>query len=113
VNRADRMLAALRDGTPWSRAEIFDRVGFMLTNNAASELRDRGFTVIESRRGGEYFYQLLNPAQPERLRTTAQVERPETVADLPGHSRRAIAAAPAGRVGPEPVPQLSLLEEVA
>lgn len=60
MNRADRMLEVLRDGRPHSRQEIFDRAGFMLTNNAASELRARGLDVEqwqESR--GVFVYRLL------------------------------------------------------
>jgi len=52
------MLTVLRDGKPHSRHEIFQRVGFMLTNNAASELRARGLDVEETRDGDNYLYQL-------------------------------------------------------
>ena len=41
VNRANRLHEVLRDGRVHSRDEIFHRAGFMLTNNAASELRDQ------------------------------------------------------------------------
>ena len=58
MNRADRMLAVLRDGREHSRQDIFDRAGFMLTNNAASELRAQGHNVIHSKRDGLDVYQL-------------------------------------------------------
>lgn len=45
MNRADRLYSVLRDGRKHSRQEIFDAVGYMLTNNAASELRARGHDV--------------------------------------------------------------------
>jgi hypothetical protein len=48
VNRADQMLGALEaaDGAWLARHDIFDHCGvFFLTNNAATELRDRGFNV--------------------------------------------------------------------
>jgi hypothetical protein len=49
MNRADRLLAVLSSAPrPFSRAEIFERAGFMLTNNAASELRARGLVVEQS-----------------------------------------------------------------
>ena len=52
VNRASRLYEVLRDGRVHSREEIFRRAGFMLTNNAASELRDqlepRGLNVVHT-----------------------------------------------------------------
>jgi hypothetical protein len=59
MNRADKMFLALKDGDWHSRREIFDRVGFMLTNNAASELRSRPGCLVEQRHGGgDYEYRL-------------------------------------------------------
>jgi hypothetical protein len=49
VNRALLMLEVLRDGRPHTRREIFDHAGFLLTNNAASELRAMGYDVQQSR----------------------------------------------------------------
>lgn len=59
VARADRMLEVLRDGRPHSREEIFERVGFMLTNNAASELRDKGYDVEHRVERRIHIYQLV------------------------------------------------------
>lgn len=59
--RARRLLAALEDG-PRTRAEIFDLTGYMLSNNSASELRREGFTVVCSRRGREYVYEIVDGA---------------------------------------------------
>lgn len=42
MNRADRLYEVLKDGKPHSRQDIFNRGGFYLSNNAASELRARG-----------------------------------------------------------------------
>lgn len=58
MNRADRMLSVLHDGRIYSRREIFDRVGFMLTNDAAAELRLRGLDVQHSQDGRVHCYQL-------------------------------------------------------
>lgn len=63
MNRADALLSCLKDGQPWTRRDIFDRVGFMLTNNAASELRARGIDVTHEVRRGEHVYRL----GPEQL----------------------------------------------
>lgn len=59
VSRADRMLEVLKDGRPHSREEIFERVGFMLTNNAASELRARGVEVDHRVERRIHVYQLV------------------------------------------------------
>jgi len=58
VNRAERLRRVLADGKPHTRRDIFDRAGFMLTNNAASELRAQGETVVQWRDRGEYLYRL-------------------------------------------------------
>lgn len=53
------MLAALRSGRPMSRRCLFEHAGqFFLTNNAASELRARGFDVRMRREKGAYLYWL-------------------------------------------------------
>lgn len=61
-NRADLMLEVLSDGGVHSRQEIFERVGFMLTNNAASELRDRGLNVVHRVERRIHTYQLVASA---------------------------------------------------
>jgi hypothetical protein len=62
VNRALLMLSVLRDGKPHTRRDIFERVGFQLTNNSASELRAMGYDVQQSRERVDgvnvYSYQL-------------------------------------------------------
>jgi hypothetical protein len=68
VSRADLLLSVLRDGKPHARQEVFDRVGFMLTNNAASELRAQGYNVRHSVDGGSHTYRmvsLLEEGEPE------------------------------------------------
>jgi len=62
IGRADRMLSVLQDGRAHSREEIFERVGFFLTNNAASELRKRGYDISQRRERGIYIYQLVSQA---------------------------------------------------
>jgi hypothetical protein len=59
MNRADKMLSVLKDGRTYSRLEIFERVGFMLTNNAASELRAQGFEVEHRKEHGNDVYRLV------------------------------------------------------
>ena len=63
VNRANRLYEVLRDGRVHSRGEIFRRAGFMLTNNAASELRDqlesRGLGVVHTVEHRVDCYQIL------------------------------------------------------
>ena len=67
VNRADLLLSCLRDGTPWTRYDIYEHVGeFFLTNNAAAELRERGFDVQHMRQGRLDVYQLVNGSLGER-----------------------------------------------
>lgn len=61
MNRAEKLRTVLADGRPHSRQDIFDKVGFMLTNNAASELRSAGCDVQQWRDGGIYIYQLKAP----------------------------------------------------
>lgn len=62
MNRADLLHSVLKDGRRHSRRDIFDRVGFMLTNNAASELRARGVDVTHTREGRVDFYSLNGAA---------------------------------------------------
>jgi hypothetical protein len=65
MNRADLMRHTLRSGDWRSRHEIFRDAGqFFLTNNAASELRARGFTVEQRRKRGEFQYRIAEPLLP-------------------------------------------------
>lgn len=64
MNRADKLLAVLRDGREHSRQDVFDAHGFMLTNNAASELRARGHNVEHRRRDGLDVYRLVSLDAP-------------------------------------------------
>jgi hypothetical protein len=60
MNRADKLLVVLQDGREHSRGDVFHAYGFMLTNNAASELRARGYDVQHRRRDGVDTYQLVS-----------------------------------------------------
>lgn len=64
-NRADLMLEVLSDGAVHSRQEIFESVGFMLTNNAASELRDRGLNIVHRVDRRIHTYQLVAGADED------------------------------------------------
>jgi len=94
-NRASRLYEALRDRERHSRREIFDRVGFMLTNNAASELREkikpRGLDVIHTVEHRVDCYQIvsLNGEVEEARQTGAGVaqalaERSRTEGEVAG-----------------------------
>ena len=79
LSRADRMLNVLRDGRVHSRHEIFESAGgFFLTNNAASELRKRGYEISQRRERGVYVYQLVGgldeaaASRPSSASTPAQ-----------------------------------------
>lgn len=77
ASRADRMLEVLQDRRPHSREEIFERVGFMLTNNAASELRERGYDVEHRVERRVHIYQLVGldeaaACEPSTASTPAQ-----------------------------------------
>lgn len=65
MNRADKMLAVLLDGKPHSREDIFFRKGFMLTNNAASELRAKGYDVEHWQEADVHYYRLVESSLPE------------------------------------------------
>jgi biotin operon repressor len=60
VNRAELLLSVLKDGKPHSRRDIAERVGWFLTNNAASELRKRGFVIEHKLVKGHHVYTLLS-----------------------------------------------------
>ena len=67
MNRADLLLSCLRDGSPWTRRDIFERTGsYFLTNNAAAELRARGVEVRHTRQGRLDVYQLADGSLTER-----------------------------------------------
>jgi biotin operon repressor len=59
LNRADRMLSVLKDGRTYSRREIMERAGWFMTNNAAAELRARGYQVEHRKEKGNDVYQLV------------------------------------------------------
>jgi hypothetical protein len=104
--RAAKMLSVLRDGQPHTRAELHERSGFYLTNNAASELRrevePQGYGVAQwcVMENGErvYCYELVSLPKPEVNRlgpdasgsenelspqeTGATVEPPAVVSDI-------------------------------
>ena len=63
MNRADKMLRALKisPGVWCSRTFLFAHAdAYYLTNNAASELRARGFNVEHRRNGRGDFYRLAS-----------------------------------------------------
>lgn len=64
MNRADKLLAVLQDGRAHSRQDVFDAYGFCLTNNAASELRARGYDVEHRRKDGLDTYRLVGSSEP-------------------------------------------------
>jgi hypothetical protein len=75
VNRADKLHKILSDGRPHSRQEIFESVGFMLTNNAASELRARGVDVEHHVDNGLHIYRLAGSLQQPSSIPNVQDER--------------------------------------
>ncbi len=58
TRRARLLLEALADG-PLTRARIFERTGYMMSNNGAAELRAAGYTVVCTRAGREYVYEIV------------------------------------------------------
>lgn len=87
MNRADRLLAVLKDGRPHSRREIQERAGFFLTNNAASELRKQGHKIEQHREGDLYLYTLTSPLREGDPPTSAR-RRVEGSPSLSGASLR-------------------------
>ena len=67
MNRADLLWSVLKDGRPHSRQEIFEQVGYMLTNNAASELRARGVLVEHRREGRLDVYEIVGSLREPAL----------------------------------------------
>jgi hypothetical protein len=63
ASRAEVMLEVLGDGEPHSRAEVIDNLiaagASLFTNNAAAELRARGYDVFTDRSGGTVSYRLI------------------------------------------------------
>ncbi len=80
--RAAAMLSVLADGRKRSRDEIFEAAGrFFLTNNAASELRAKGYDVRQGREGKLYVYWLVSArssAAAARARRGASVSKPHS-----------------------------------
>lgn len=121
MNRADRMLAVLAsEPRPFTRAEIFAEAGFMLTNNAASELRARGLVVERTQTagpGGEtiYMYELvgsLGEPDPQGEATVSLTEghaMPDSVSGSPSEDDEAPLLRPDARPSPSlgPPEQLS------
>lgn len=83
MNRAELLLSVLADGRPHSRQEIFDRVGFMLTNNAASEARKLGKEVAHSVERGVHIYTLLVERDPTAAVGSPRSAVPQAVASEP------------------------------
>lgn len=84
MNRAAKMLSVLRDGQPHSREDIQTRVGFFLTNNAASELRDQGFEVVRWNEGRRVFYRLAGSLAPAESRSAVTERDGDLAAPPPG-----------------------------
>jgi hypothetical protein len=97
VNRADLLLSVLRDGRPHSRQDVFDAVGFMLTNNAASELRAQGHNILHSIDGGLHTYQLsslLEEGDPNEPDGALAVDDIVAMSPVPQAGRRPEPASP-------------------
>ncbi|MCR4340026.1 MAG: hypothetical protein NUW01_09080 [Gemmatimonadaceae bacterium] len=61
MNRADLLYSCLRDGTPWTRRDIYEHTGtYFMSNNAAAELRKRGLDVRHTKKGRLDVYQLMD-----------------------------------------------------
>lgn len=96
MNRADRLLSVLKDGREHSRQDVYQAVGFLMTNNAAAELRQRGLNVIHRRKNSLDLYRLAGSlaetADPPDLSAVSASEpssnpHPSTIradADAPG-----------------------------
>lgn len=105
LSRADRMLAVLKDGREHSREEILHRSpgGFFLTNNAASDLRRRGYDVRYRVKDGLRLYQLAGsldavsaPAEVSTLLPSVCVgdaQAADTASNEPGQLVLEVAAA--------------------
>jgi biotin operon repressor len=97
MNRADRMLSVLKDGRVYSRREIFERVGYLMTNNAAAELRARGFEVEHRKEKGNDVYRLVGRLDEARA-TNSQSAAPTLSAQA-----RASSSTPSSN--PSPLPE--------
>lgn len=91
LSRAARLYSVLRDGRVHSRQEIFERIGYELTNNAASELRKLGHIVHHSQIGRVHCYQLgeveegeVRGAGVSRPAIAGLSERPPSSTSSPG-----------------------------
>lgn len=95
MNRADLLYSCLRDGSPWTRRDIYEHVGeFFLTNNAAAELRvvlrPRGQDVLHSRAGRLDVYQIgpLREREPRQAQPQDYPRSPEGCCDDSGAEMR-------------------------
>jgi len=78
------MLSVLERGHWQTRRDIFERVGFMLTNNAASELRARGYVVEQRHYCGNYEYRIQDSGtEPGGHHTSPDVAPPVTDTPAP------------------------------
>lgn len=96
MNRADAMLQVLQDGRPHSRREIFDAAGgYFLTNNAASELRARGYIIEHTRTKSVDVYRLAAAAAASNPQPSSFGDHEEqTVASRLRDGKAAAAASP-------------------
>jgi hypothetical protein len=116
VNRADLLLSVLRDGRPHSRQDVFDAVGFMLTNNAASELRAQGHNILHSIDGGLHTYQLsslLEEGDPNEPDGALAVDDIVAMSPVPQAGRRPEPASPSSSGDAHPADAASSPEYAA
>lgn len=83
MNRADLLYSVLQDGREHSRADIVSKVGFFLTNNAASELRARGIGVEHRVTDGLHTYKLLSAAGTTASPSSLPPVAPSSLASNP------------------------------
>ncbi len=88
--RARLLYQVLRLGELKSRQQIFDAVGFMLTNDAAAELRSEvevyGYNVVHSMTGRLHCYKLVRDSSTEEARTrSGVVSVPQSTERAGGH----------------------------
>lgn len=83
MNRADKLLSVLQDGREHSRADVFQAYGFMLTNNAASELRARGYEVEHRKKDGLDTYRLALEATDPALLGVGPIDTGSVASSAP------------------------------
>lgn len=88
MNRADLLLSVLQDGREHSRADIVAKVGFFLTNNAASELRARGVGVHHRVRDGLHVYSLSAVTESSKAQAAGSPVSVPALNEPPGGPRR-------------------------